>query len=80
MTSGNTDSNSFDVIVQDTTDPVVANRADVTAEATGPDGAVVTTRIQAQRSRDSSLTVNCSPASGSTFALGTSAGQLLRDG
>ena len=70
--SGNTGSNSFDVIVQDTTDPVVANHADVTAEATGPDGAVVTyTNPGATDAVDSSLTVNCSPASGSTFALGT---------
>jgi hypothetical protein len=70
--AGNSDSGSFDVTVEDTTAPVVANHADITAEAEGPGGAVVTyTNPSASDLVDNSLSVSCSPASGSTFALGT---------
>ena len=43
----------------------------VTAEATGPDGAVVTYQAAASDDADGTVAVICSPASGSTFAIGT---------
>ncbi|MEE9534834.1 MAG: HYR domain-containing protein, partial [Acidimicrobiia bacterium] len=55
----------------DTTPPVVSVPADITAEATGPSGAVVTFVSSANDAVDGSLTPTCAPASGSTFALGT---------
>ncbi|HEX8169997.1 MAG TPA: HYR domain-containing protein [Thermoanaerobaculia bacterium] len=49
--------------------PVLTVPADITAEATGPDGAVVS--FEATATNDG--TVVCTPASGSTFAIGTTA-------
>ena len=70
--SGNTNSVDFNVTVQDTTPPVISGvPADITAEATGPSGAVVTyTPPTATDLVDPSPTVSCIPASGSTFPLG----------
>jgi probable HAF family extracellular repeat protein len=72
--AGNTGTASFTVTVSDTGAPVLTAVADIGAAATGPNGAVVTytnptatdaiTRINAAG-------VTCSPASGSTFGLGT---------
>ncbi len=64
---------TFNVLVRDTTAPVFANvPANVTAEATGPDGAAVTySDPTATDTVDPSVTVTCTPASGSTFALGS---------
>ncbi len=69
--SGNTSSAKFNVTVQDTTAPDIATHADITEEATGPDGANVTyTKPTATDNVDTSVTVNCLPASGTKFKLG----------
>jgi hypothetical protein len=68
---GNTANDSFTVTVQDTTEPVVASHANITAEATGPGGAAVNyTKPTATDTVDGSVAVVCTPSSGSTFALG----------
>lgn len=69
--AGNQNSISFTVTVQDTIAPVVAVPEDQVAEATSADGAVVTFSASATDAVTSPLTVTCSPASGSTFDLGT---------
>jgi HYR domain len=69
-THGNTGSASFQVTVQDTTPPVITVPADFAVEATGPSGAVVTYSVSATDLVDGTDPVSCSPASGSTFALG----------
>jgi hypothetical protein len=68
---GNTGSASFTVSVVDTTPPAVTTPSDITAEATGSDGAIVTySGESATDIVDGSITPICDPASGSTFALG----------
>ena len=58
--------------VQDTSAPAIDSHADVTEEATGPDGATVDyTDQDATDAVDDSVDVNCTPAPGSTFELGT---------
>jgi len=52
------------------TPPVVTVPGNLTAEATGPAGAAVTFSASAT-DNSGSVTTTCSPASGSTFALGT---------
>ena len=47
--------------------------SDSTSEATGPGGAVVSWTIAATDNVDPNPTINCTPASGSTFAIGTTA-------
>ena len=69
--AGNIGSASFNVAVQDKTAPVVTVPADITVEATGPGGAVVTFTVSASDAVDGSLTPTCTPSSGSTFALGS---------
>jgi hypothetical protein len=69
--AGNTAISSFEVRVVDTTPPVLSLPADVVAEATGPDGAAVTLSASADDLVSGSVPVVFSPASGSTFALGT---------
>ena len=62
---------SFTVTVVDTTAPALDPHDDVTAEATGPDGATVNyTKPNASDAVDPSPTVTCTPASGATFPLG----------
>jgi probable HAF family extracellular repeat protein len=57
---------------KDTTPPVIAAHGDVTAEATGPGGASVAYSAPTTSDDvDGSGTATCTPASGSTFALGT---------
>ncbi|WP_169581159.1 MULTISPECIES: HYR domain-containing protein [Microbacterium] len=68
--SGNVGEGSFEVIVQDTTPPALTVPGDLTAEATGPDGAPVTYAATATDIVAGSVTPACTPASGSTFALG----------
>jgi predicted extracellular nuclease len=53
------------------TPPVLHLPADITAEATSPGGAVVTYTATATDARDTDVTVNCVPASGSLFPLGS---------
>jgi len=64
-------STPFDVIVQDTTTPLITAPSDITAEATGPSGAVVSYTVTATDLVDGIVTPICTPASGSTFSLGT---------
>jgi hypothetical protein len=68
---GNSASKSFRVLVQDTTPPVLTLPAPITTEATGPTGAVVTYTASATDLVDGPVAVICSPASGTTVALGT---------
>ncbi len=54
----------------DTTDPVVIVPGDMTAEATGPSGAIVSYSASASDDVDGVLTPTCLPVSGGTFPLG----------
>ena len=67
--AGNTATGTFTVTVQDKTSPVLTVPGDITVEATGPKGAAVTFTVSALDSVDGSVSVTCTPASGSTFAL-----------
>ncbi len=69
--SGNTASASFTITVVDTQPPVVTVPANITAQATASSGAVVTFAASATDPVYGTLPVTCSPASGSTFLLGT---------
>jgi hypothetical protein len=69
--TGNTATGSFNVTVGDTTPPDLLVPDDITAEATSPSGAVVMFVVSANDNADGPLTPVCSPASGSTFGLGT---------
>jgi hypothetical protein len=71
--AGNIGTASFTVTVRDTTAPSVVTSGDQTIEATSTTGAVVVFSAVAHDVVDSSDTVTCIPASGSTFALGTTA-------
>lgn len=64
---------SFDVLVHDTTAPVIVGTPDdATAEAASSSGAAVSyTAPTALDTVDASATVSCTPASGSVFALGS---------
>ena len=55
----------------DTIPPAITAPANITVEATGPNGAVVTFTATAQDNVDGAVNVTASPASGSTFPLGT---------
>ncbi len=68
--AGNAGTASFKVTVQDTTPPTLTVPADITAEATSAAGAAVTFTATAADLVDPSPVVNCTPASGATFALG----------
>lgn len=71
-TAGNIATGSFNVIVADTTAPVIAAHADVTAEATSSAGAIVTyTSPVTSDTVDGAGSATCSPISGSTFAIST---------
>ncbi len=62
---------SFDVLVHDTTAPAIQAHADLVAEATGPGGATVTYAAPtASDSVDGPVSVTCAPASGTVFVLG----------
>lgn len=70
--AGNTGTASFTVTVQDTTAPTLTVPADQTAIATSTAGAAVDyPAATATDLVDGDVTPSCSPASGSTFALGT---------
>jgi hypothetical protein len=69
--AGNTASRPFTVTVQDTTPPSLSLPANMTAEATGPAGAVVSYTATAADAVDGSRPVTCSPASGLSFTIGT---------
>ena len=70
-THGNTSSASFNVKVQDTTDPVISNvPSDISQEATSSSGRTVTFSTPTATDLGASVPVNCVPGSGSTFAVG----------
>lgn len=71
--AGNTASDSSTVTVTDTTGPAMTVPAGATAEATSAAGAVVTFAASAIDLVDGVRPVQCTPASGSQFALGTTA-------
>jgi hypothetical protein len=63
---------TFKVTVADKTAPVIAAHDDVTADAENADGAKVSyTKPSATDNVDASVTVDCSPASGAKFPLGS---------
>lgn len=68
---GNAGSASFTVTVQDKTAPTLTMPTGLTAEATGPSGAVVTYSATATDAVDGTESVTCTPASGATFPLDT---------
>ncbi len=68
--AGNTATGSFTVTVRDTTQPGLIVPANITAEATSASGAAVTFAATALDAV-STPTVTSAPASGSTFAIGT---------
>jgi hypothetical protein len=67
----NGSSGSFTITVRDTTPPALHLPANITAEATSAAGATVTYAATATDIVDGNVTPSCAPASGSTFALGT---------
>jgi predicted metallo-beta-lactamase superfamily hydrolase len=69
----NTGSASFHVTVTlvDTTAPVVNVPSDIATTTTSPSGKSVSFSASASDNVDGSLGVSCSPASGATFAVGT---------
>jgi hypothetical protein len=68
---GNTSNGSFDVIVRDTTAPLITTHADITVEATGPTGAVAHYDVPvATDIVDGTVVSVCIPASGAVFPLG----------
>jgi hypothetical protein len=68
---GNTGTAAFPVTVADTVGPVVTVPAGMVVEASGPLGAAVSFAVSATDNIDGAIAVTCSPASGSTFPLGT---------
>lgn len=69
--SGGTTSKSFTVTVADTTAPALEIPSGFAVQATSNDGAVVSYNASARDLVDGAVAVNCAPASGSTFAIGT---------
>lgn len=68
---GKIGSSSFDVIASDTGAPTLVIPGNMTVEATSANGAVVVFVATATDDIDASPLVSCTPASGSTFPLGT---------
>jgi hypothetical protein len=69
--AGNSSSDTFSVTVSDTTDPTIVGGAGNTVEATGPLTPVTFTEPTATDTADDSVPVTCVPASGSSFAVGS---------
>ena len=67
---GNIATNSFTIVVVDTTPPVVTVPGNVTLQAATPAGAPHSFSASAIDGVDGPLNTVCTPASGSTFALG----------
>jgi hypothetical protein len=70
---GNSASGSFvvNVVVVGDTPPTLVVPSTIVVNATSPDGATVTYVVTAADSGGGALTPDCSPASGATFAIGT---------
>ena len=71
--AGNTGSSSFTVTISDTGAPVLMVPEGITAEATGPTGAVVEFLTSASDLVDGDVAVTCSRQSGDVFPLGATA-------
>lgn len=69
--TGNSSGSQFNVTVEDTTGPALTLPADQLLVATGTSGATATFTATATDLVDGTVSVICSPASGSTFAIGT---------
>lgn len=70
--AGLTGSESFTITVSDTTPPAVTVPGNLTAEATGPDGATVTHGdVSALDTVDGAIIPICSTSTGAVFPLGT---------
>src|SRR5207302_584014 len=69
--AGNGSTETFTVRGKDTTAPVISALAHLTLEATSAAGAVATFTVSATDAVDPAPVVTASPASGNTFALGT---------
>ncbi|HVE98012.1 MAG TPA: HYR domain-containing protein [Mycobacteriales bacterium] len=69
--AGNTGRASFTVTVVDTTPPALTLPANQTLEATGPSGATATYAASATDLVDGAVAATCTPASGSTYEIGT---------
>jgi len=69
--AGNAASTTLRVSVQDTTAPTLTLPADTLVTATSANGAPVTFHPEATDVVDGSVPVTCTPASGSTLAIGT---------
>src|SRR3989338_5395664 len=71
--AGNSASCSFDVVVQDTTAPILSNvPANISHQATSGAGRVIYYTLPAASDMvDATPSVSCNPPSGSTFAIGT---------
>ncbi|HEY5986304.1 MAG TPA: HYR domain-containing protein, partial [Streptosporangiaceae bacterium] len=70
--SGNSTSGGFTVTVRDSSPPVVTVPGDATAEAVGPDGAIVEFAQPTASDRvDGPVAARCKPLSGGRFSLGT---------
>jgi uncharacterized protein YjbI with pentapeptide repeats len=69
----NTSVAHFYIIIADTIPPTISTPTSVVAEATGPNGAMVTYHVTASDPVDGDVTSKlvCTPASGSQFALGS---------
>src|SRR5262249_35898371 len=73
--AGNKSTATFKVTVtekaaEDKTPPVIKVPADMTVSAPGPSGAILTYEATAPDPADPVASLNCTPASGSTFPLG----------
>ncbi len=69
--NGNSSSTSFSVQVRDTTNPTISNVPDpIFADATSPSGAVVGYSAPSATDLGAPASINCVPASGSTFPVG----------
>ncbi|MDE1863194.1 MAG: HYR domain-containing protein [Thaumarchaeota archaeon] len=69
--AGNTATAYQKVTITDTTPPVLQLPPQITLQATGPSGATASYKANATDLVDGPITPVCSPASGSTFAYGT---------
>lgn len=69
--ASNRTAGSFTITIADTTGPTVTVPDDITRDATGPAGAIVTFTAAASDLVDGAVTPTCLPTSGSMFALGT---------
>jgi len=69
--AGNTQTGSFTVTVRDTTAPVVTPPANVTAEATSANGAVVSYAVATASDAVGVTSLTYSKGNGTTFAIGT---------